>query len=56
MLPAEIFVSVYAGASLSSQLYLKSPERIGGVGVSVEEPGGLCPCTQQILCRQTLRL
>lgn len=42
--------------SLSLQLYLKSPERVGGVGVSVEEPGGLCPCAQQILRRQTLRL
>lgn len=42
--------------SACCQPYLKSPERIRGVWVSVKEPCGLCSGTQQIFGRQTLRL
>ena len=43
-------------ASTCSAAYLESPEGVGGVGVSVEEAGGLGPGAEQILCRQTLSL
>ena len=36
--------------------YFESPERVAGVGASVEEAAGLGSCTQQILCRKALSL